>query len=116
MLLAQGRQWRIALARDEAVSLALQREGLSEELQELRDLRIEIPLERWNLVVRNVYSDRKLLGGVLLDCATPKELVATAIGDDRILAELQRVVLEATVDLLERGALSLVRPREPASD
>ena len=63
MLLAQGRFWRSSLARSAEVTvLELRRAALPEELNELRDLRIEVPLEKWSLVVKNVNSDRKLLG------------------------------------------------------
>ena len=110
MLLAQGRFWRATLARDDTVALGVLRDHLPGELQELRDLRIEVPLERWNLVVRNVCSDRKLLGGVLLDFANAKEAVAAAVASDRSFAELQRVVLEATTQLLEQGRLVLCVP------
>jgi hypothetical protein len=110
MLLAQGRLWRATLARDDAVALGVLRDHLPAELQELRDLRIEVPLERWNLVVRNAMSDRKLLGGILLDFANAKDAVATAVASDRSFAELQRVVLEATTQLLEQGRLVLSVP------
>jgi hypothetical protein len=111
-LLAQGRTWRAELAKDGgSVALAPQREGLSEELSELRDLRVEVPLERWNAVVKRARSDRKLLGGLLLDFATPKELVATAIAQDRVWVELTRVLAEATATLVEEGQLVL----EPAA-
>jgi hypothetical protein len=110
MVLAQGCIWRATLVREELVALTLLKEGLPTERQELRELRIEVPLARWNLVVRNVHSDRKLLGGVLLDGASPKELVSTAVSDDRLLAELQRVVLDATVALVEEGSLTLEVP------
>ena len=110
MLLAQGRLWRATLARADTVALGVLRDHLPGELQELRDLRIEVPLERWNLVVRNVCSDRKLLGGVLLDFANAKEAVAAAVASDRSFAELQRVVLEATTQLLEQGRLVLSVP------
>jgi hypothetical protein len=115
MLLAQGRLWRATLARDDRVALGVLRDHLPPELQELRDLRIEVPLERWNLVVRNATSDRKLLGGVLLDFANAKDAVAAALASDRSLAELQRVVLEATTELLEQGRLVLAVPDREGS-
>jgi hypothetical protein len=58
-------------------------------------------------VVRNVLSDRKLLGGILLDCAQPKEGVSATIARDRLYFDLQRVVLEATTALIESGRLTL---------
>ena len=48
MLLAQGRLWRATLARDDRVALGVLRDHLPADLHELRDLRIEVPLERWN--------------------------------------------------------------------
>jgi hypothetical protein len=105
-----GRFWRATLSREEGVTLQLQRETLPADLQEFRDLRIAVPLERWNLVVRNVVSDRKLLGGILLDCAQPKEGVSATIARDRLYFDLQRVVLEATTALIESGRLTLRVP------
>jgi hypothetical protein len=112
MLLAQGRLWRATLARDDAVALGALRDHLPPELQELRDLRIEVPLERWNLVVRNVCSDRKLLGGILLDFANTKDAVVAAVANDRSYAELRRVVLDATTELVEQGRLVLALPQD----
>lgn len=109
MLLAQGRYWRSGLARSAgAISLELRRASLPEELYELRDLKIEVPLEKWNLVVKHVNSDRKLLGGLLLDFAKHKDRVSSAMSSDRLLAELRRVVLEATAVSVEEGVLMIV--------
>lgn len=111
-LLAQGRCWRAELAKDrESIVLAPQKEGLPDDLQELRELRMEVPLSRWNSVVKHAQSDRKLLGGVLLHFATPKERVSTAIASDRLWVELTRVVVDATTALVSSGTLHL----EPAS-
>jgi hypothetical protein len=107
MLLAQGRYWRASLTRG-AIALELRRTSLPEELQELRDLQVNVPLEKWNLVVKRIHADRKLLGGLLLDFARHKDRVGTAVANDRLLAELRRVVLDATSVLVEEGALSLV--------
>lgn len=116
MLLAQGRFWRAALSRSTgAVTLELRRAGLPDDLAELRELKIDVPLEKWNLVVKNLYSDRKLVGGLLLDFARHKERVSAAVASDRLLAELRRVVLEATVSCIEDGALSLVAPTSDPS-
>ena len=92
------------------MALELRRSGLPEDLQELRDLRIEVPLEKWNVVVKHIYSDRKLLGGLLLDFARHKDRVSAAVSSDRLLAELRRVVLESTAVAVEEGALALVPP------
>ncbi|MEN8183778.1 MAG: hypothetical protein ABFS46_14720 [Myxococcota bacterium] len=113
MSVVQGRFWRASLSREEGVVLSLQRESLPADLQEIRDLQITLPLERWNPVVRNVLSDRKLLGGILLDRAQPKEGVATVIARDRLYFDLQRVLLDVTTLLLETGWLVLHVP-EPS--
>ena len=108
MVLAQGRYWRASVAKDaESVALEVLRESLPEDLRELRELRFEVPLEKWNRVVKQVRMDRKLLGGVLLDFAKHKDHVSTAVASDRLLGELQRVVVDATVSLVESGSLSL---------
>ncbi len=79
------------------------------EFADLDGFEVEVPLARWNAVVRNAESDRKLLGGVLLDGATAKDRVARVVGSDPILCELQRVVRDATVALIEAGVL-LIAP------
>ena len=108
MVLAQGRFWRSNLTRGAGlVVLELRKAALPEELQELRDLRIEVPLDKWTLLAKNVYSDRKLLGGLLLDFAKHKDRVGAAVGNDRLLAELRRVLLDATAVLLEESILTL---------
>ena len=113
MLLAQTRYWRAELARgEEAVALAPVRESLGEGLTELRELRVEVPLARWNAVVKHAQSDRKLLGGLLLDFANPKDAVAGAVGRDRLWGDLTRVVLDATAALVASGHLTLA----PSSD
>ncbi len=81
--------------------------SLPEETYELRDLRIEVPLQKWTRVVKNVNSDRKLLGGLLLDFARHKEKVGGVVTSDRLLAEFRRVVLDATVALVEAEAIEL---------
>lgn len=104
MLLAQGRFWEVRLAR-ESVSIELLREAQSDALP---GLEVEVPLDRWNRLVKHVLSDRKLIGGILLDFARHKDHVATAVAQDRLFFELQRVVLDATVSLMENGRLALV--------
>ena len=110
MLLAQGRYWHIRLGRKHA-SVVLTLSDLPAELAELEDFEVELPLARWNAVVRNADSDRKLLGGVLLDGATAKDRVAKVVGSDPILSELQRMVRDATVALVELGA-AVIAPAE----
>ena len=92
---------------DTQVSITVIREGLSEDQRELREVRFEVPLEKWNRVVKHVRSDRKLFGGILLDFAKDKELVSVAVGNDRLFCELQQIVLDSTASLIETGGLSL---------
>jgi len=113
VLLAQGRYWRATLAKDGGtVLLEVLRGSLPADLQELRDLQIEIPLAKWNRIAKNLHSDRKLVGGLLLDFANNKDRVGAAVSSDRLLAEYQRVVLDATAALVEGGVLVL----EPAAE
>ncbi len=108
MLLARGKTWRVQWLRSTSrVALDIAKNALDEGTAELRELKIEVPLAKWGLVVKNVQSDRKLLGGVLLDFAKHKERVGTAVGNDRLYLELQRVILEATLALVETGVLTL---------
>jgi len=106
MLLAQGRFWRASLAKGPgAISLDIFKASLPEGFYDLKDLKIEVPLGKWNLAVKHAHSDRKLLGGLLLDFANNKERVSAAVGNDRLLAELRRVLLDATVVLVEEGVV-----------
>ncbi len=114
MLLAQGRYWQSTLPKgSETVTFEVLKSALPEELHELREFRIEVPLAKWNLVVKRLHSDRKLLGGLLLDFAKHKDRVSAAVGSDRLLVEFQRVVLDATVALVEEEVLTLTAS-EPA--
>jgi hypothetical protein len=107
-MLAQGRFWRVTLSKGEgSVLLSLIKESLPEELRDLRELQFDVPLSKWNRVVKHVRSDRKLLGGILLDFAKTKDHVSTAVGSDRLYWELQRVVVDTTASLIESGALAL---------
>lgn len=108
MLLAQGRYWRASLGKAaDAVALEVFKESLPEDLRDLKELRIEVPLDKWNRVVKQVRLDRKLLGGILLDFAKHKDHVSAAVASDRLLTELQRVVIDATASLVESGSLAL---------
>lgn len=108
MVLAQTRCWKASLTKATGiVTLSVQRESLSEELRDLRELRIEIPIDMWNRVIRNVRQDRKLLGGILLDYAKHKDQVGVAVSNDRLFFELQRTLVDSTVSLVETGTLSL---------
>ncbi len=109
MLVAQGRYWNARLQRKaRSVRIRIEGERLSEDLAELRDFRIDIGLERWQRLVRTVYSDRKLLGGVLLEAAHPEELLSRVISTDRLAIELQRIIVDATIALVEAEALEVV--------
>ena len=104
--MAQGRYWRASLAKGaNIVTFEIFKASLPEDFYDLKDLKIEVPLGKWNLAVKHVYSDRKLLGGLLLDFANNKERVSSAVGNDRLLAELRRVLLEATIALVEEEAV-----------
>ena len=92
--------------------LQVERDGLAEDIADIRDLRVEIPLSRWSRLIKTIHSHRKLLGGVLLDGAHPKDQLSRAIASDRLVTELQRVLGDATVALVEAEALLL----QPVSD
>ncbi len=115
MLLARGKTWHAKWIKGTSmVGLEIAKGALSEGSSELRELKIEVPLAKWSLVVKNVQSDRKLLGGVLLEFAKHKERVSAAVGNDRLYLELQRVIMEATLALVEAGALTLTAPKPAA--
>jgi len=109
VLLAQGRFWRASLNKGAGnIALEIFKASLAEDLYALKDMKIEIPIGKWNLAVKHVHSDRKLLGGLLLDFANNKERVSAAVGNDRLLAELRRVVLDATIVLVEEEVVAIV--------
>ena len=109
MVLAQGRFWRASMREGKAaVILSMLRDSLPAELEEVRTLKIEVPFEDWHRVVKQIRSDRKLLGGILLDFAKNKDYLTVAVGSDRSFLELQRVVQDATATLVEEGVLALV--------
>ena len=109
MLLAQGRYWCASLTKGTGmVVMEVLKASLPEDLSELKDMRIEIPIAKLNLVVKHTNSDRKLLGGLLLDFAKNKERVSAAVSNDRLLAELRRVILEATVVLVEEEVVVIL--------
>jgi hypothetical protein len=115
MLIARGKIWRVRWVKSTGmVGLDIAKAALNESSSELRELKIEVPLVKWGLVVKNVQSDRKLLGGVLLDFAKHKERVGAAVGNDRLYLELQRVIMDATLALVEAGALTLTPPKPTA--
>ncbi len=115
MLIARGKTWRAKWIKGTGmVGLDIPKGALNDGSLELRELQIEVPLTKWSLVVKNVQSDRKLLGGVLLEFAKQKERVSAAVGNDRLYLELQRVIVDATLALVEAGALTLVPPKYAA--
>jgi hypothetical protein len=116
MLLAQGRFWRASMEEGgDRVTVAPQRDSLPDDFKGLRDLRVDIPLETWNRVMKHARTDRKLLGGVVLDHVKEKDHLATALASDRLFGELQRVLLDATASLVEMGVLVLATA-EPGND
>ena len=106
MILASGRFWSVSLSRD-SVYLGIRKAALTDDLQEVRDARFDVPLAKWNRLVKNIQSDRKLLGGLLLDFAKQKDRVSLVVANDRLLGEFRRSVLDATVTLVEEGILVL---------
>jgi len=115
VLLAQGRFWKASLAKGaDSVTLETFKASLPEDLYELKDLKIEVPLAKWNLAVKHVHSDRKLLGGMFLNFANNKDRVSAAVGNERLLAELRRIILETTIVLVEEGVVVIAdaKPKE----
>ncbi len=114
MIVAQGRFWRAQVRKGTStVTLGLLRDSLPAELEEIRDLRIDVPLEDWNRVIKYTRADRKLLGGILLDFAKNKDRLAAAIGHDGLYLELEQVVVDATVNLVQAELVSLT-PSAPS--
>ena len=108
MLLSQNRHWRVTRGKTATeVVVALEKEELPEDWREFRDFRLEIPVDRWNRVVKHVRTDRKLFGGVVLEFANQEDQLPVVLGQDRLYGELQRVVQDATSTLVESGALAL---------
>jgi len=108
MLLSQNRHWRATRARSAGeIVLALEREELPEDWRDLKDFRLEIPVQRWNRVFKHVRTDRKLFSGVVLEYANQQDQLAAVLGHDRLYGDLQRVVQDATSSLVESGALAL---------
>ena len=108
MLLARGRFWNAGLSKaEDIVVLSLLRDSLPEEFRELREFKIEVPLDSWNRVLKHARTDRKLLGGIMLDFTKQKDQLSVAVGSDRLFSELQNVVLDATASLVESASLTL---------
>jgi hypothetical protein len=107
-MLARTRYWRAELLKGSAtVGIALDRETLPRELEELGDFRIEVPLGDWRRVVHLRRGDRKLLGGLLLDFARQKDKLSAVIASDRLYLGLVQILGDATVALIESDALRL---------
>lgn len=108
MLLSQNRHWRATRGKTaNEVVLSLEKEELPEDWRDFKDFRLEIPVDRWNRVVKHVRTDRKLFGGVVLEFANQEEQLPAVLGHDRLYGDLQRVVQDATSSLVESGALAL---------
>ncbi len=109
MILAQGRFWRAQVRKgSKSVSLTILRDDLPLEVEEVRELRIDVPFKDWNRVVRYARADRKLLGGILLDFAKHKDRLASAIGHDGLYLELEKLLVDVTVSLVQGEILGLV--------
>ena len=107
-MLARGRYWRAELLKgSEAVAVTLERDALPRELDELADFRIELPLSEWRRLLRVLRSDRKLLGGLLLDFARQKDRLSAVIASDRLYRTLVEILEQTTLALLENEALRL---------
>ena len=108
MLLSQNKYWRAMHPKASGeVVLSLEKEELPEDWRDLKDFRLEIPVDRWNRVVKHVRTDRKLFGGVVLEYANQEEQLSAVLGHDRLYGDLQRLVQDATSSLIESGALAL---------
>lgn len=108
MLLSQNKHWRASLPKTASeVVLSLEKEELPEDWRDFKDFRLEIPVDRWNRVVKHVRTDRKLFGGVVLEFANQEEQLPAVLGHDRLYGDLQRLVQDATSSLVESGALAL---------
>jgi hypothetical protein len=116
VVLAAGKIWNVKWVKGKGIiRLEIIGSAQVERDTELKQFKVEVPLAKWSLVVKHVQSDRKLLGGILLDFAKHKERVSAAVGSDRRYLELQRVILDATVALVEAGLLALT-PTKSVSD
>jgi hypothetical protein len=113
-MLAQGRYWRAELGKSGDVVVRTLRDGLKatwpDDHEELKDLRVEIPLSEWGRVLKMLRGERKLLGGLLLDFARTKDALPGVIARDRLVQELQTVIADATLSLVEQGRLCVQPP------
>ncbi|HPG25134.1 MAG: hypothetical protein H6748_19265 [Spirochaetaceae bacterium] len=108
MLLAQNRHWRVTRGKgSKEIVIGLEKEELPEDWRDFRDFRLEIPVDRWNRIVKHVRTDRKLFGGVVLEFVNQEDQLPIVLGQDRLYGDLQRVVQDATSTLVESGTLAL---------
>lgn len=108
MLISQNRHWRVTRAKSAPeIVVCLEREELPEDWRDFKDFRLDIPVDRWNRVVKHVRTDRKLFGGVVLEFANQEDQLSAVLGHDRLFGDLQRVIQDATSMLVEIGALAL---------
>jgi len=108
MLLSQNRSWCVTRAKAATdVVVYLEIADLPEDWREFKDFRLEIPVDRWNRVVKHVRNDRKLFGGVVLEFANQEQQLSAVLSHDRLLGDLQHVIQDATSMLVESGALAL---------
>jgi hypothetical protein len=111
VLLAQGRMWRAKLVESsKQVRVAVLKDGIGDEKKELAEFALDVPLAKWGVVVKHIRNDRKLVGGVVLEFASDDDQLPLVLASDRLFGELQRVVVDATVTLVECGALVLRGP------
>ena len=110
-MLAQGQYWRTTLGKGtQTVVFSLLKESLPQEVEATKDLRVEMPLVKWSVLVKHVLSDRKLVGGVLLDYAKPNDHLAAVIASDRLFRDLQNVTLESTAALVAQEVFAYTEP------
>ena len=108
MLLSQNRHWRVTRAKSAGeVVISLEKKDLPEDWRDFKDFRLEIPVDRWNRVVKHVRTDRKLFGGIVLEFANQEEQLPAILSHDRLYGDLRSVVQEATSSLVESGVLAL---------
>ena len=108
MLLSQNRSWRVTRGKTATeIVVHLEKEELPDDWRDFKDFRLDIPVDRWNRVVKHIRNDRKLFGGVVLEFANQEEQLSAVLSHDRLVGDLQRVIQDATSMLVETGALAL---------
>ncbi len=108
MLLSRNRHWRVTRSKSAAeIVVYLEKDELPQEWRDFKEFRLEIPVDRWNRVLKHVRTDRKLFGGAVLEFANQEEQLSAVLGHDRLFGDLQRVIQDATSTLVETGTLAL---------